>query len=429
MTAVVDLLILDAAQIATCAAVGGPKRGAAMRDVGLIAEGAVAVDGGLIVEVGRSADLQSRYRAAEVIDAGGRAICPGFIDGHTHLVYGGDRVHEFELRIQGASYMEIMAAGGGIVSTMRHTREASPEELLAGARKRLDEMLALGATTVEIKTGYGLSVAAESKMLEVIAALDRSHPCDIVPTFLGAHTVPPEFARDASGYVDLLVEEMIPAAAAWFVESHFARKGTPFFIDVFCEDHAFDLDQSRRVLQAGIEAGMRAKIHVDQFNNLGGVAMAVGLGAVSADHLDVSGPKEIAVLAASETVATPLPAVNFNLALDRYAKARLMIDEGAVLALATDINPGSAPCLSMPLVMAIACRFQRLLPAEALNAATINAAYAAGMGERVGSLAPGKQADLLILKKADYRHIPYFFGHNPVRTTLKRGRIVAGDAA
>jgi imidazolonepropionase len=425
MASTVDLLIHNAAQIATCAGAGDPKRGAAMQDIGLITNGAIAIDEGMIMAVGEAAELRALYGARQTIDASGKTICPGFVDPHTHTVFGGDRAHEFELRIKGASYMEIMAAGGGILSTMRHTRDATVEELVASAGERLDEMLALGSTTVEIKTGYGLDLASELKMLEVIARLDQTHPCDIVPTFLGAHTVPPEYKDNAQGYVDLVIEEMIPAAADWYRGSHFAPDETPFFIDVFCEDHAFDVGQSRRILQAGIEAGMQAKIHVDQFNSFGGVPMAVELGAISADHLDFSGPKEIRVLAESDTVATPLPAVNFNLGLDYYADARAMIDAGSVVALATDINPGSASCLSMPMVMAIACRFQKLLPSEALCASTLNAAQAIGLGGRVGSLEVGKQADLLILKEADYRHIAYFFGHNPVQTVIKRGQEIA----
>jgi imidazolonepropionase len=420
----IDLLILNAAQVVTCAGGDRPKRGAAMQDVGLIQNGAVAVDGGLITAVGDTADLQDRYQPAKTIDAAGKAICPGFVDAHTHTVYAGDRAHEFELRIQGAGYMEIMAAGGGIVSTMRHTRAASVDELVALAARRLDEMLALGSTTIEIKTGYGLDLASELKMLEIIARLDQAHPCDIVPTFLGAHTVPPEYKDNAAGYVDLVIEEMVSAAAEWYRNSHFAAQEKPFFIDVFCEDHAFDVDQSRRVLSAGIAAGMQAKIHVDQFNSFGGLPMAVELGAVSADHLDASRPEEIITLAESDTVATPLPAVNFNLGLDHYADARAMLDAGAIVALATDINPGSAPCLSMPFVMAAACRYQKLLPSEALNAGTLNAAHALCLGSKVGSIEPGKQADLLILKEGDYRHIAYFFGHNPVETVIKNGRVV-----
>ncbi len=420
----IDTLIHSARQIATCASPNGPKRGADLQDSGLIENGAVAINDGLIVDIGETAILKDRYQAREIIDAAGRAICPGFVDPHTHTVYGGDRAGEFELRIKGASYVEIMAAGGGIVSTMRHTREASLKELVASAKRRLDEMLSLGSTTVEIKSGYGLDTATELKMLEAIAKLDQTHPCDIVPTFLGAHTLPPEYKDDPQGYVQLVIEEMLPAVADWYHNSHFPAQGTPFFVDVFCEEHAFDLEQSYPILQTGIALGLGAKIHADQFNALGGVSMAVELGAVSADHLDVTTATEIKVLARSPTIAVPLPAANFNLAQSNYANARAMVDAGATLALATDINPGSAPCPSMPMVMAIACRYQKLLPAEALNASTINAAYAIGIGNKLGSLEVGKQADLLILKEGDLRHIPYFFGHNPVAAVIKRGRVL-----
>lgn len=395
-----------------------------MQKVEIIEHGAVAVHEERIVGVGTSIDMESSYTATRAIDCSGKAICPGFVDPHTHVVYGGDRAGEFELRIKGASYLEIMAAGGGIINTVRHTREALVDELTASAVRRLNGMLALGTTTVEIKTGYGLDTESELKMLQVIEQLDRDHPCDIVPTFLGAHTVPAEFGDDTEGYTRIVIEEMLPAVSSWYRSSRFSGNNVPFYIDVFCEDHAFDVDQSRRVLQAGVEAGLQAKIHVDQFNDFGGVPMAVELGAVSADHLDMTSPEGIETLAASNTVATPLPAVNLNLGVDYYADARAMIDAGAALALATDINPGSAPCPSMPLVMAIACRFQKLLPSEALYATTINAAHAIGMGDKVGSIEAGKRADLLILKEGDYRHIPYFFGGNPVDTVIKRGQVV-----
>lgn len=420
----VDLLLHNTSQILTCAASNGPKRGQDMQAIEAIEDGAVAVQDGRIVAVGPSSELKTQYPAGQTIDCSGKAICPGFVDPHTHVVYGGDRAGEFELRIKGASYLEIMAAGGGIVNTVRHTREASVDELVASAARRLNGMLALGTTTVEIKTGYGLDTATELKMLQVVEQLDRDHPCDIVPTFLGAHTVPPEFQDDTEGYTRLVIEETLPEVVHWYRASRFSANDVSMYIDVFCEDHAFDLDQTRRVLQAGIDAGLQAKIHVDQFNDFGGVPMAVELGAVSADHLDVTGLEGIEALAGSNTIATPLPAVNFNLGVDYYADARAMIDVGAAVALATDINPGSAPCPSMPLVMAIACRFQKLLPSEALQASTINAAHAIGMGDTVGSIVAGKQADLLILKESDYRHIPYFFGGNPVEMVIKRGQVV-----
>ena len=419
----VDLYLHNAEQVVTCAS-RGPKHGTAMAEAGVIERGAVAVRDGRIVAAGPAAQLDETFTAERVIDCTGRSVCPGFVDAHTHTVFGGDRAAEFELRIKGASYLEIMAAGGGIVSTVRHTRSASVDELARSATARLDEMLALGTTTVEIKTGYGLSTSDELKMLQVIEGLDRDHPCDIVPTFLGAHAVPPEFDGNAEAYARCVVDEILPEAVAWYSTSRFAVRGVPMYIDVFCEDHAFDLDQSRDVLEAGIEAGFKAKMHVDQFNSFGGVSMALELGAASVDHLDVTGRAEIEMLGGSGTIAVSLPAVNFNLGMTDFADARAMMDAGAAVALATDLNPGSAPCPSMPAVMAIACRYQRLTPAEALNASTINAAHAIGEGEEAGSIEAGKRADILVLKAGDYRHIPYFFGGNPVQTVIKRGRVV-----
>lgn len=421
----VDLLIVNAAEVVTCAGGGQPKRGAAMRDAGIIRNGAVAVRGGQIVAVGSSDTIKAQYTATHVIDAAGKSVCPGFVDPHTHAVYAGDRVAEFELRIQGATYLEIMAAGGGIVSTMQATRSASLETLVAEARARLDTMMQLGTTTVEMKSGYGLDTETELKMLEAIAELARTHPADIVPTFLGAHAVPPEYKGRADAYVELVVNEMIPAAARWYAESHFAAAQTPFYVDVFCEQNTFDVAQSRRVLEAGQQYGMAVKAHVDEFNSLGGVSLALELGAASVDHLDVTGEAEIEALAASSTAAVIMPMVNFHLGSAHFADARRMIDAGAVVALATDINPGSAPCPSMPIVMATSCRYQRLLPAEAMNASTINAAYAIGMTERVGSIEAGKQADLLILKTPDYRHLAYQIGGNLVETVIKKGRMLS----
>ena len=422
----VDLLIHSAAQLVTCASPGGPKRGAAMRDVGVSADAAVAIDAGTIVAVGPSAALRASYSAAHEIDASGKTVCPGFVDPHTHVVFAGDRVAEFEQRIAGASYMQIMAGGGGIAFTTRATRAASLEQLVAETRPRLAAMLRLGTTTAECKSGYGLDTASELRMLAAIAALDQQQPIELVPTFMGAHALPPEFAGHPDDYVNLVVEEMIPAAAAWYRSAHFAARGTPCFADVFCEQNAFDVAQSRRVLLAARAAGMRLKAHVDEFSELGGLAMALELGAVSVDHLDASGPDGIARLAHSDAVGVVIPAVNFNLGSTHFANARAMIDAGAALALTTDINPGSAPCPSMPLVLAIACRYQRLLPAEALAAATINAAHAIGMGQCLGSLEPGKQADLLIIAARDYRHLAYQFGGNLVEQVIKRGQVVVG---
>jgi imidazolonepropionase len=425
MTQTVNLLILNAAQLVTCASPDGPKRRAAMTDVGLIENGAIAVDDGVIIAVGDSATLRANYSAAQTIDAAGKVVCPGFVDPHTHVVYAGNRIGEFELRIQGKSYMEIMAAGGGIVSTMQAVRGASADQLVAETRPRLDAMFNLGTTTTEIKTGYGLDTPSEINMLKAIEALDQSHAMDVVPTFLGAHALPPEYKDRPDAYVDFVVNDMLPAVAEWHHGSTFASQGILCFNDVFCEQNAFDVAQSRRVLEAGLALGLPVKIHADEFTALGGVTLALELGAVSADHLDVTTPEERAKLAESQTVGVVLPAVNFNLGSSHFADARALIDAGSALAVSTDINPGSAPCPSMQFVMAIACRYQKLLPSEAFNAATINAAYAIGMGDKIGSLETGKQADLLIVNATDYRQIAYQFGGNLIETVIKRGQIVS----
>ena len=419
----IDLLIHSAAQLVTCAS-DHPKRGAEMTDLGLIEGGAVAIDDGFIIDVGSSAELASRYTPRRRIDASRKVVCPGFIDVHTHVVYAGDRAAEFEMRIRGTSYQEIAAAGGGILSTVAKVRDASVGQLVAETRPRLAAMLKLGTTVVEVKTGYGLDLDSELHMLQAIEQLDISQPVGLIPTFLGAHAIPPEYKGRSDEFTQHVIDSLIPAAAEWYAESHFGERGVPFFIDVFCEANAFTVEQSRRILEAGIAHGMKAKAHVDEFTNLGGAAMAVDLGAVSVDHLDVTSAEELAHLAQSETVAVILPAVNFNFGSSQFADARGLIDGGAALVLATDFNPGSAPCPSLPLVMAIACRYQQLLPSEALNASTINAAFAVGVADKVGSIEVGKLADILLIDAPDYRHLAYQFGGNLVGTVIKRGKVV-----
>lgn len=419
-----DLIIHHARQLITCASRGRVKRGPTLRDIGLIQDGAVAITNGRITATGHTAEILSHYSASHMVDASGKVICPGFVDAHTHAVYAGDRIAEFERRIGGASYMEILAAGGGILHTMQATRTALPTQLIEATAARLDTMLRLGTTTVEIKTGYGLDTATEMKMLNVIAALAEQHPVDIVPTFLGAHAIPPEYKNRADDYTRLVIQEMLPQAEQWYRQSPFASQKRVFCVDVFCEDGAFDVEQSRQILEAGAALGMSVKAHVDEFKSLGGLAMAVGLGALSVDHLDVTTHEEIQILANASTIGVILPAVNFHLGSSHFASARAMIDGGAAIALATDLNPGSAPCFSMPFVMSLACRYQKLMPAEALAASTINAAYTLGMGDSIGSLEVGKQADLLILNVPDYRHLMYQLGGNLVETVIKRGAMV-----
>ena len=392
-----------------------------MRDVGLIEKGTIAVVDGRFAAIGKSDEIEHEWTAETTIDAEGKVVCPGFVDPHTHIVYGGDRLDEFELKSQGADYLEILAAGGGILSTVRATREATHDELVELGLRRLDKMLACGTTTAEIKTGYGLNTDTELKTLRVIEELDKRHAVDLVPTFLAAHAVPPEYRDNVDAYVSLVCDEMLPLAWNWFEQSHFSGR-VPFFIDVFCELNAFDLDRSRRILETASEIGFRVKAHVDEFNNLGGSRMSISLGATSVDHLDAISDDEIMLLAASDTVGIITPAVNFNFGSAHFADARRLIDEGCAVALATDYNPGSAPCPSQPMAMAIACRYQKLLPTEVLNAATVNAAFAIGLGDRVGSIEMGKSVDLVLLDTYDHRETVYEFGSMLVKTVVKKGR-------
>jgi imidazolonepropionase len=406
----IDLLLYNAGQVCTLPAQnGGPQRGGALGTLGIIENGAVAIRAGKIAAVGPTEALQGSYRPAEKLDV--------------HAVWVGDRAHEFEMRVAGATYMEILAAGGGINSTVQNVRAASVEDIVAESRPRLDRMLRAGTTTVEIKTGYGLDVANELKLLDAIYRLDAEHPIDIAATFLGAHAIPPEYKGRTDDYVTLVVEEMIPAVTA------FARgRGRPLpFIDVFCEEGVFDVAQTRRVLEAGRAAGMPLKVHADEFVGLGGTRLAVELGAVSADHLVKTPAEDIRALGQGRTIAVGLPGTPFGLAEPAYTPAAEILAAGGALALATDCNPGTAWCESMPFIMALACRYMRITPAQALAAATLNAAFAIGRGHEVGSLEAGKQADMVIMDSSDYRHLAYRFGSHLIWGVLKAGCLVANN--
>ena len=418
-----DLIIKNAGQLVTCAS-PKPKRGGEMSDVGIIEGGAVAVSGGKVVAVGKTDDVLREFQSAAVIEAEGKVVMPGFVDPHTHIVYAGDRLNEFELKIKGADYLEILTSGGGIISTVKNTRTASEGELIDSALKRLDKMLACGTTTCEIKTGYGLDAETEMKMLRVIEELEKRHPITIVPTLLAAHAVPPEFKENAVAYVDLICDEIFPAAWKWYEGSVFFANKIPFYCDVFTERNAYDIDQTNRLLATAAEIGFGVKAHVDQFTNLGGSRLGIELNAASIDHLDAISDEEVAMLADSDTVGVVIPTENFSGGKTRFANARKLIDSGCAVALSTDYNPGSAPCPSVPMAMAIACRYQKLLPAEALNAATINAAYAIGMGDRKGSLEPGKDADILILDAEDFRELAYEFGLCNYRMMISGGKVI-----
>jgi imidazolonepropionase len=419
----VDLLIHSASQLLTLA--GPPQRGSSLGSLGIIENGAVAVEGSEILAVGQAEALRDQYHGKETIDASGRVVLPGFIDPHTHLIWAGDRAAEFEMRLDGASYMEIMAAGGGIASTVRQVRAASLERLLLESGARARSMTANGTTTAEAKTGYGLNSETELKLLQSILRLDEAGPLEIAPTFLGAHALPPELADDPQGYdkyTQQIIDDMLPAARDWWVQNAGDRP-LPF-VDVFCEQGAFDLDQTRAILNKARSLGFPLKIHADEFAGLGGTGLAVELGAVSADHLVHTPSEDIDALGASETVAVALPCTPFGLGQSEYTPARSILDAGGTLAIATDLNPGTAWCESMQFAIALACRMMQLTPAQAIAAATINAAHAISRSDQIGSLEAGKQADLLLLDAPDYRHLGYRFGTNLVSLVIKRGQIV-----
>lgn len=417
-----DLLITGAAEIATAAAPGdpaAPRCGKAMGGFTVIRDGYVAVRDGKVAAVGPMSALTAaeRHGARQVIDASGRAVLPGFVDPHTHVVHGGDRTAEFKLRIRGATYVEIAQAGGGILATMKATRAASVEELAATARRRLDRMLLCGTTTAEAKSGYGLTTESELRTLQAIALLDREHPVDLVPTFMGAHEVPPEFRSDPEEYVRLVIEEMLPAVAA---------SGLARFNDVFCEQGVFTVEQSRRILDAGRRMGLVPKIHADELApGFGGAEAGAAAGCISADHLLQVSEAGLRAMKAAGTIPVCLPGTALVLMMKEYAPARRMIDEFDLpVALATDCNPGSSPVESMAVIMGLACLQMRMSPAEALVAATHNAACAIGLGGRVGQIAPGFQADLQILREPSFEAIPYRFGAPLTETVIKAGQIV-----
>jgi len=410
------ILVRGARQLLTLRGRSGPRRGAELRDIGLIQDGAVLIRDGLVEEVGSTRRLENRVtaRSAVEIDATGRVVMPGFVDSHTHLIHCHPRLRDYEMRIAGKDYREIAEAGGGILSSVDAVRRTPSRTLERQGRALLNGFIRHGTTTLEAKSGYGLDKKGELKTLRVLAALN-GRPLDIVSTYLGAHVVPPEFKDRPEQYIDWMCAEVLPVIR---------RRGLARFVDVYCERGAFRLHESRRYLEAAGRMGFSLKIHADQFSHSGAVRTAVELGAVSADHLEYVEGDDVAVLAQSSTIATLLPGSVFHLGLRRYPPARALIDHGAVVALATDFNPGTSPTCSMPMVLSLACSQMRMTPAEAIAAATINGAHAAGCAERFGSLEPGKQADLLMLDVPDYREIPYHFGVNLVAITMKKGSIL-----
>ena len=412
------MLIHSATQLLTLTAEA--QRGSRMGELAIIPDGAVLIDGEHIAAVGKSSDLLERYPHEPRYDASGRVVMPGFVDPHTHLVWASQRAVEFEMRLEGKSYMEIMAAGGGIQSTVTATRAASHEDLLAQTRQHALDIFKLGTTTAEAKTGYGLEWNAELKQMEILLALDKEGPLEIQPTFLAAHAIPKEFAEEPDAYVALICSQMLPDLKAWW-RNHAAERPLPF-VDVFCEKGAFSLEQTRRIFTKAFELGFPLKVHADEFENLGGAALAVELQAASADHLVKTSAEDIARLAASQTIAVSLPCTPFGLNEPEYTPAKAIIEQSGLLALASDLNPGTAWCGNMQFVIALACRAMQLTPSQAIAAATINAAAAIRRDKDLGSIHPGKQADLLILGVDDYRHLAYRFGNNLVQDIFKKGR-------
>ncbi|MED3570916.1 imidazolonepropionase [Cytobacillus praedii] len=408
-------------QLATLASdINGPRSKEAMSELGLIEDGSLWLEDGKVLAVGTTIELEKQYalkaHEAEIIDATGHLVTPGLVDPHTHVVYGGSREREFEMRLEGATYMEIMNAGGGIHATTRMTREATEEELFKQTSRRLDSFLQHGVTTVEGKSGYGMNLETEIKQLRMMKRLQETHAIDLVPTFMGAHAVPPEFKGKEDEFVDHIINDMLPVVA----EEKLAE-----FNDVFCEIGVYTPKQSERILEAGKKLGLTPKIHADEIEPYGGAELAAKVGAISAEHLLKASDEGIKAMAEAGTIACLLPATALYLR-EGAAAGRKMVDEGVAVAISTDCNPGSSPTTSMPLVMNLACISMRLTPAEALTAATYNAACAINRQDLVGSLEVGKQADIVLWNVKSYQELQYLFGVNHVKKVWKKGIQVVG---
>ena len=409
-------LFVNASQVVTCAGPPRARRGTEMKDAQVLNEVCVAVEGEKIAAVGQYDELERRFAGAEVIDCGSRVITPGLVDSHTHAIFGRARYEEQELRASGVGYMEIARRGGGIHSSVADLRTRTEDDLLALARARIIRLASYGSTTIEVKSGYGLSLADEMKSLKVIARLSEELPVRLVPTWLGAHEIPVEYRASASGrkdYISVLLEDMLPAVA---------RRGLAWFADVFCEPGVFTVEESRAILTAAHRAGLGIKLHADELEPHGGAELAAEIGAVSADHLAAISSHGIAALAKVETVATLLPGTMLFLGRQQQAPARAMLDAGVAVALATDFNPGTSPTFNFPLILTLAVSQLRMSAAEAILAATVNGAAALGLAGETGQLAPGFSADLALWEAGDYREIPYWYGDRRCVGSWIRGR-------
>jgi imidazolonepropionase len=411
-----ELIIENVSQLVTLRGPARPRVGAEMRELGIINSGALLARDGVIVAVGAASEVAPQADADVIrIDACNSVVMPGFVDAHTHPVFAGTREDEYEMRAAGLTYQQIASQGGGIRSTVRKTRAASEDELFEMALPRVRSLLEHGTTTVEAKSGYGLSVDGELKILRVIRRLNAETPLELIPTFLGAHEIPDEYRGAREDYIRLVIDEMLPRVAA---------EGLAGYCDVFCESHVFTVDESRRVLARAKELGLGVRLHAEQLSLSGGSNLAAELGAATADHLEWIDAEGIVTMKRAGVIAVLLPGAVFNLGLTRYAPARAMIEADLAVALATDFNPGSSPTPSMQMILSIACAQMRMTPAEAITAATINAAYSLACGERLGSLEAGKQADIVGFDCEDYRQIPYFFGINHALVVIKSGGVV-----
>ena len=413
-----SLFFRNAEQVLTLAGLPVPRRGKALSQLGIIPQGGVLTQGTTVLEVGQSRALEAKARRlkAEAIDCRGSVVMPGFVDSHTHLVFAASRVGDYEERLRGKTYEEIARAGGGIRFSARKVRQASISSLARQGEGFLKQFAAHGTTTLEVKTGYGLEVAQELKLLEVIRRLSKTSKLELVPTLLAAHALPAEYAGRPAAYIETIIRELIPVAG---------RKKLAEFIDCFCDRGAFSVELCRRVLRAGERQGLIPRLHAEQLSHTGASRLAVELEAASADHLDKLSTADIRALARSDVVATLLPGANFHLGFSAYPPARKLIEAGAIVALATDFNPGTSPTLNMQFILSVACSALRMNPAEAISAATINAAFALRRANRLGSLEPGKQADVIMMDVSDYREIPYYFGVNHCRMTVKAGAVVS----
>ena len=409
------LAVLHVSQLVTLAGPKRPRVGAEMGGLAIIRDGGMLIRDGKIELVGLSDEIEKESRGAEIVDARGRVVLPGFVDAHTHLVFAGNRLDDFERRARGESYEQISKAAGGIWSTVEKTRAASEHDLLVEAKKRADWFLRCGTTTIEAKSGYGLTLEDELTILRVMRSLNKQSSLEIVPTFLGAHAVPR--GMDTDEYIGLMIDQMLP---------HIAREKLAAFCDVFCERGYFDVEQSRKILTAARKLGLRLRIHADQLSNLGGAKLAAELKAATADHLEKTDEQGIAAMKSAGVQPVLLPGSVYALGSSGYPRAREMIEAGLAVVLATDFNPGSSPTASMPMILSLACTQMKMSPPEALTAATINAAHSLNRGNKVGSLEPGKLANFSVFDCADYRELAYWFGIPQMHSVYVRGERVTG---